>query len=264
MVRLGSKRFGHRVGQIANANGNGVSNGYNGNGQMVNGNGVSNGVIDMSFIDSLGNPEADMAAQGVTYNGHPDTTSLENIQAQTGADVDYGTALNAAGDEVGVVTITTADGVQTTASLPMQPAAPAEDVCEFPAQAVQLQRDVIITNTPPQIVDVETDICGNVIRYREQITRNMQATQWNAVSGLDAGINGIGDFQVNGQGRIASVTNPNLFLANSLSVPERVNGSVPTVNTAAGRVGRSRARKPNYVGGNSAYGQAAMGKFRLG
>lgn len=263
MVYLGSKRYGgRRVGQVANANGNGIPNAFNANGGTVPLNVPNLSAAAMEAIDQMGQPEADFTAQGLSYQAHPESTSLEAMQAHTGADFDYGTAVNADGSPVGVLTVTTPEGAQTTATIPIQAAPAQEEVCEFPAQAVQLQRDVIITNTPPQIVDVETDVCGNVIRYREQITRNMQATQWNAVSGLDAGINGVMDFQVNGQGRIASVTNPNLFLANSLSVPERVNGAVPTVNTAAGRVGRGR--KPNYVAGNAAYGVGAMRKFRMG
>jgi hypothetical protein len=50
--------------------------------------------------------------------------------------------------------------------------------CEFPAQSVQLQRPVNITNSAPQIVDVQTDVCGNVVAYTEQMTRTITAGPW--------------------------------------------------------------------------------------
>ena len=63
-------------------------------------------------------------------------------------------------------------------------AALADDglVCEFPAQSVQLQRPVDITNGAPQIVSVETDVCGNIIGYTEQMTGTMTAGPWVPVS----------------------------------------------------------------------------------
>ena len=53
-----------------------------------------------------------------------------------------------------------------------------EPYCEFPAQSVQLQRSVNITNTTLRIVDVETDVCGNVVGYTEQMTRTLPAGPW--------------------------------------------------------------------------------------
>ncbi len=50
--------------------------------------------------------------------------------------------------------------------------------CEFPAQGVQLQRPVLFTNTPPEIVEVETDICGNAISYTEPTMRTLTASPW--------------------------------------------------------------------------------------
>lgn len=50
--------------------------------------------------------------------------------------------------------------------------------CEFPAQGVQLRREILITNTSPQIVDVETDVCGNVTGYTERMTRTTTAGPW--------------------------------------------------------------------------------------
>ncbi len=284
MVYLGNKKFGsgRRVGQAANATGNGTTNAFNAQ-RMLNSNGngipnisnarpfvsnaqaptqaMANGFMGPDANEGYVYPASEFTAAGATYDPHPETLTINQLEGITGADVDAGAATDSDGNPVNIITITTQDGTVTSATVPAPVAAPpAAEVCEFPAQAVQLQRDVIITNTAPEIVDVETDVCGNVIRFRESITRNMQATSWQAVSGLDAGVNGIMDFQVNGQGRIASTTNPNLFLANSLSVPPRINGATPTVNVAAGRVGK----KPNYVGGNAAYGAAAMRRFHMG
>lgn len=42
--------------------------------------------------------------------------------------------------------------------------------CAFPAQNIQLQRQVSITNRRPTLVDVKTDACGNVISYTEKMT----------------------------------------------------------------------------------------------
>lgn len=52
-------------------------------------------------------------------------------------------------------------------------------VCEFPAQSLQLQRPVQITNSAPQIQDIETDVCGNVVSYTETLTRTMTASPWS-------------------------------------------------------------------------------------
>ena len=55
--------------------------------------------------------------------------------------------------------------IQFPAEQQMQP-----DLCEFPAQALELTRDVMITNSTPQVRDVRTDVCGNAIGYTETMT----------------------------------------------------------------------------------------------
>lgn len=50
--------------------------------------------------------------------------------------------------------------------------------CEFPAQDVNLLREVIITNSAPPINDIEADACGNVISYTEVMTRHVVAGPW--------------------------------------------------------------------------------------
>lgn len=50
--------------------------------------------------------------------------------------------------------------------------------CTFPAQAINLQRQVNITTGRPAIEDVKTDPCGNVISYTERMTRNISAGPW--------------------------------------------------------------------------------------
>lgn len=51
-------------------------------------------------------------------------------------------------------------------------------VCEFPAQSIELQRNVNITPLAPQI-DAEVDQCGNVVdHYTETMTRHSTAGPW--------------------------------------------------------------------------------------
>ena len=52
------------------------------------------------------------------------------------------------------------------------------DACEFPAQGLQLERQVNITNLPPQLMNEETDLCGNIVGYTETMTRHSEAGPW--------------------------------------------------------------------------------------
>jgi hypothetical protein len=50
--------------------------------------------------------------------------------------------------------------------------------CAFPAQDVQPTRTVSITNTAPPVDGVETDVCGNVVGHKEQMTKTLTAGPW--------------------------------------------------------------------------------------
>lgn len=126
----------------------------------------------------------------------------------------------------------------------------AESMCEFPAQALALQRQVSITNSTPQIVDVQTDMCGNVISYTENMTRNMIAGPWVPLSGLQGNVQNLA---LEGN-VVAAADNPNIRFANSLSQPTFGEGVHVDVNKTM-RVGKRLSH-------NAAYGASMMRKFR--
>lgn len=182
-----------------------------------------------------------------------ETQPLDALERESNVDIDI--AVESNGDRVIVLT-DEFSGAQVVSTMPaQQQQAPQEDeACEFPAQSVQLVRDVIITNTAPQVVDVQTDICGNVVSYTESMTRNMNATQWRAVNA--AQLEGpIRQFSVNDQGTIINGSG-NVRLANSPGL----NGfSAPQQVTSQQRVG---ARKIHQSNQNAAFGAAKMAKWR--
>lgn len=163
------------------------------------------------------------------------------------------------------------DGVEEEAeilvALPaMAQAEPAEELCEFPAQSLDLQRTVTITNSAPRVVDVNTDICGNVVSYTEQLTRNMQASAWVPLSGLQGRV---GNFEVAADQEIFLQNNPGVDVANSRGFADLEAAGIPFNVTSQQLVGRRRgaARRagarhvPNH-NANAAYGAALMRKFR--
>lgn len=253
MVFVSKKLNKKRAGQAAvvNANGNG----------MMNANGMfnaRNGVVDADLI------------QGANVNFNigdlnDAAQTAEALAAEASNAVDLGD-IDAAGIFTSVaqdpegnsfLTAQFGNGGQLALQLPAAVEEEA-DICEFPAQALQLRRDVNITNTTPQLVDVQTDVCGNIISYTETMTRNMVAGPWVPVSGLDAGVNGVLDLAVNGQGRVVAERNNNIRLANSLSQPNFGNGVNVSVNENV-RVGKKKAPNHNV---NAAYGAAMMRKFK--
>lgn len=92
------------------------------------------------------------------------------------------------------------------------PAPPAQDECEFPAQSVELERNVVISTSAPRIVNAETDVCGNLLNYTERITRTMTAGGWIPVSGTDGPL---AQVQVDSDGEVFLNDNPGADLANS-------------------------------------------------
>lgn len=193
-----------------------------------------------------------LAAAG-TPNLENEAQSLNAIEANTGLDIDVATA----DDGTNTVVVTAPSGAQSFLTLPAQPAVqPVQQAqCEFPAQDVQLERQVTITNTLPQLAGVDTDICGNVVGYRETMTRQIQAGPWLPISGLNGLVDNIQD--VNGvleSGNFGA----NVTYANSPGL--QAGPPVPNV-VSQQLVGRGR----RAVGGanrNVAYGVNAMRKFR--
>jgi hypothetical protein len=126
--------------------------------------------------------------------GTPDLVAQKNV-----SDAKVDVANSPSGAQM--VTTTLPSGIQASLvvpkpSPPPPPQPPSSSVCEFPAQAVQLQRTVNVTNTAPQLVSIEEDVCGNLLSYTESITRQMTAGPWVPVSGLQGPIENFQD--VNG------------------------------------------------------------------
>lgn len=84
-----------------------------------------------------------------------------------------------------VVLVGTAIGALTLAYPSVAMAADA-DVCEFPAQEVHLERQVNITNPEPQLINEETDLCGNVVGYTETMTKHATTGPWVPASGANS------------------------------------------------------------------------------
>lgn len=186
----------------------------------------------------------------------PGSTTLDDLQTY-GLDQDVGIQDN--GEAVVALTRQAANPAQETQALIAMPSPqvmapvvqPAAE-CEFPAQSVNFQRQVAITNTPPQITNIDTDVCGNVVSFTEEMVRTMSASPWVATnpSQLVQGVNGVGNI-TNVNGVYEFDNNPNVRVANSLSqVP---GGQV----TTAQRMGAYRTANRN-----ASYGAAAMRKWR--
>lgn len=234
----------------ANANGN-----YNA--QYVNENGplYTEGFLQGEIHTS--NPSGEVMNNISAFDAYQlgDNQSLQAIEAESELDIDV--AVDDNNDRVVVIT-DELSGAQVMANIPaprpqvVQP--PQEDICEFPAQSVQLVRDVLISNTAPAIVDVQTDICGNVVSYTESMTRNMNATQWRAVN--PAQLNGpVRQFSVNNQGTIINASG-NVRLANSTGL----NGfSAPQTTVSQQLVGGKKMHNSNV---NAAYGSSVLSKWK--
>lgn len=247
-------------------NGNANMNGYNANVDVLdvdadmyyNANGTPNpnGFYSGRTISgSLGvtNPSGEISreiAAPFTVNQLSEEDTVNQIEQLTGVDVDV--AIN---PETGSRVFSLSDslsGAQVVTNMPLPAAAVSEDnVCEFPAQSVQLVRDIFITNTPSQIIDVQTDYCGNTVQYTESMTRNMNATEWRSVN--QSQLNGpIRQFSVNDQGTIINGSG-NIRLANS----PNLNGfSAPQQTVSQQLVGGRR--KVHSSNKNAAFGAQKM------
>jgi hypothetical protein len=184
--------------------------------------------------------------------GTPDLVAQQNVSNAT---VDVATGPN--GTEM--VTTTLPSGIQASVVVPSPPQQqPSAAVCEFPAQAVQLQRTVNVTNTAPQLVSVVEDVCGNLISYTESITRQMTAGPWVPVSGLQGPIENFQD--VNGVIESTDFGGM-LHLANS---PGPTTNPTPTI-VQGPLVGGARRSVRNVVpthNANRQFGIGSMNRFR--
>lgn len=177
----------------------------------------------------------------------PETDTLNQIEAAS--NTNQVTSIDPVTGERIIAIQDLESGVQVIERLPAQaPPAQEENVCEFPAQAVQLQRHIDIVNTAPEILNVDTDVCGNVTGYTEQMTRTLTAGPWVPVNGLG------GPFGVQNVNGLVEAQG-GAVIANSRQVPQ---GATITSQTLVG--GRRR-----NVGGsnrNAKYGSSVMKTFR--
>jgi len=207
------------------------------------------------------------AQNNQAFNAQP--ADLSSLQAATNnpdlvaqqqvADATVDVATSNDGSQMFTTTIPPL-GVQSTVVVtPQQPAVQqAAAVCEFPAQAVQLQRTVNITNTAPQLVNIEEDVCGNVISYTESITRQMAAGPWVPVSGLQGPIENFQDVN----GIIESTDfNGNVHLANSAGPTTNPTPTIVQGPLVGGARRNVRNVAPTY-NANRQYGSATLNRFR--
>jgi hypothetical protein len=230
-------KYGRRVGQAANG---GVE--FASNTTPVN-------VIHGSLFDAqrVSAQIAEEAADAVDQGDVADAGALVSLAA----DADGNQFLTAEFPQ---------NGAQFAMQVPAAAAAEAAE-CEFPAQALALQRQINITNTTPQIVDVQTDICGNVVSYTENMTRNMVAGPWVPLSGLQGGV---ANLVVDPNQSISLASNSAVDFANAPGLSGLQAAGIPYTVVSEDRVGRARrAGKavPNH-NVNAAYGAAMMRKFR--
>lgn len=253
--RMSKKFNGKRVGQATNGNANAMFANANG---MMNGNArnalYTNGMV-YGEID-VTNPSGEVTRNVSRFDAYQldENQTLNAIEAESSLDIDV--AVDDNNDRVVVIT-DDLSGAQVMANMPapqQQFQAPDEDVCEFPAQSVQLVRDVLITNSTPDIVDVQTDVCGNVVSYTEAMTRNMNATQWRAVNPSQLA-GPVRQFSVNNAGTIINGTG-NVRLANSPGL----NGfSAPQQTVSQQLVGGRRVHASNK---NYGFGLSKLPQYR--
>lgn len=195
---------------------------------------------------------------------NPETTTLAQMNA-LGMNIEAGVQPN--GTAVELATQTGAPtGAQAQALIEYPqiaqapaPAAVSNAQCEFPAQSVNFQRNVAITNTPPQITNVDTDICGNVVSFTEEMTRTMSAGPWVATNPaqLQQGAYGVMDIEQQGSQYMLDNTGDYFLNGTGVSTGETV--------TMPQDIGGARRRQ---VGGyrvsnrNAAFGAQKMRSWR--
>lgn len=183
------------------------------------------------------------------------------VVGQVPANVMTGIDLNRDGTEDQMVFVQLegqngAPGTEALIRVPQAPAPapPVQDECEFNAQTVELERNVVITSSTPRIVNAETDVCGNLLSYTERMTRTMAAGNWVPVSGTDGPLTQV---QVDDNGEVFFNDNPGADLANSRGFSDITNfqynntgqpgiGSRYPSGVNAGGVFAGRRRPVNY------------------
>lgn len=249
MVFYNPRAQARRVGQGPTALNNAqLSTQIANNPNMFNAQALNAQALNAAPTNQFANPAEPPVASALSGDLANFTQSTNNMNVLTGVD-----KLNGANETI----IQAAPNVQVavvetpTAPAPVAPVAQ----CEFPAQGVVLERTVNITNTPPQLQNIETDVCGNVISYTETMTRNMTAGPWVPVSGLTGPVDNFAD--VNG---VIQSTNfhGNVKLANSPGLQSIIPPPTPT--TVQGPL--VGGRQSVFASNNRIYGASAMKKFR--
>lgn len=239
---LARRKVGRRVGQ----NGNGLNglNNFNGNG--FNG--------DESLQD---------LAQDLGVDPLPETLSIEEATQRAGlediiigTDEDGSGVVLAEGGDGSVVAFVEGEGAEPE---------PTPDVCEFPEQDLRLRRRVNITNTVPQILQVDTDICGNAIGYTEEMTRTLRAGPWEPISGMQGLVNQFVD--VNGVIQAQDV-NPfgSVVAANAQGFNTLPRNGIQYSIESQQVVGRGKRRTAQKrvptTNANAQFGASLLRKFR--
>jgi hypothetical protein len=198
--------------------------------------------------------QSQIALQGVTQPiSAENVTSIDQFEEHLDVDLDGGIDTDN-GDRVVVVTDAANPNTQVVARLPAAEMAPVNEECEFPVQNVVLQRQINITNSTPQIVNSETDVCGNLIQFTEQMTRTMHASGWAPVSGAQGPI-----FPIETQANQALQVNgfQGYNIANSQgAIPSMNNTVIPGPLVGRRRMGGVRASSA------ASYGMSQLGRFR--
>lgn len=173
------------------------------------------------------------------------------------------------GTRAEMIYVSANDGTEFIARVPEAPApapAPVEDECVFQPQHVVLERDINIASSAPRIVDSSSDVCGNLLSYREQMTRTMTAGPWVPTSGMNGSA---GQFVVEDNGEVSLLGQPGADIANSAGF-----GDITWSNTNTGADSMGSRYLPNgnnaqvagrrRGAGNSRWAAGNMHNFRSG
>lgn len=248
MVRRGRKRMGQAQNAVLNAQPqNGVLDGASFNTSDPDNN---------TYLD-----EYRASADGPIYRSNPDGPT----GVQTYASVEN----NPDGSTDNTYLMQFPEGGEAMVRYPQQEAEPQPDPaeeCEFRAQSVELQRDVIITSTTPRIVDSESDVCGNLLSFKESMTRTMTAGDWVPTNGTGGPFN----VAVEDNGEVYVRGNTGADIANSSGLADMTNPNQVTSQTSLGSRYPAAAFNGNNVvgarrGRNTAtrsFGAASMKRFR--
>ncbi len=174
------------------------------------------------------------------------------------------------GSTAEVIYVASGDGTEFLARVPQAPApapAPVQDECVFQPQHVVLERDINIVSSAPRIIDSASDVCGNLLSYREQMTRTMTAGPWVPTSGMNGSA---GQFVVEDNGEVSLLGQPGADIANSAGFDDITWSNT---NTGANSIGSRYLPNGNNAqvagrrrgaAGNARWAGGNMHHFRSG